>query len=67
MQSYRHVCGRIADPNADICAEPNLPVTGDRAAYILIGKCFTDSYGGSMNIQTLSLVNKRGFNKKLVR
>ena len=34
MQSYRHVCGRVADTNADRCADPNRPGTGDRAAYI---------------------------------
>ena len=34
MQSYRHVCGRVADPNADICADPNRPGTSDRAPYI---------------------------------
>ena len=34
--SYRHVCGGVADPNADIGADPNLPGTGDRAAYIFL-------------------------------
>ena len=34
MLSYRHICGRVADPNADICADPNRPGTGDRATYI---------------------------------
>ena len=34
MQSYRHDCRGVADPNADICAEPNQPGTGDCAAYI---------------------------------
>ena len=34
MQSFRYVCGTVADPNADICADPNRSGTGDRAAYI---------------------------------
>ena len=33
MQSCRHVCGGVADPNADICADPNRPGTGNRATY----------------------------------
>ena len=35
MQSCRHVCRGVADPNADVCADPNRPGTGVRAKYIV--------------------------------
>ena len=31
IQSWRHVCGRVADPNADICADLNRPGTDEPA------------------------------------
>ena len=29
VQSCRHVCGEIADSNADMCADPDRPGTSD--------------------------------------